>query len=269
MPNRIIKESICTSDSVDMLSWFEEVFFYRLIVNCDDYGRMDARLQILKSRLFPLKSVAEKNIKDALNKLSAVGVVCLYTVNGKPLLQFVTWGQHQNIRNKKSKFPAPEDGCVFKDYDSLLNSLENICNQLTSNVPVIQSNPNQSEYESEIESESEYMHGAEQTATVPPAMPPLISLPLNDKTEFDITQKHIDHWGELYPAVDIVQELRKMRGWLESNPAKRKTRKGIARFITSWLSKEQDKGGVRNNGTYNGSVQTGTRTGGPQYGNVL
>ena len=36
MPNRIIRESICTSDSIDKLSWFEEVLFYRLIVNCDD-----------------------------------------------------------------------------------------------------------------------------------------------------------------------------------------------------------------------------------------
>lgn len=267
VPNRIIKESICTSDSVDMLSWFEEVVFYRLIVNCDDYGRMDARLPILTSRLFPLKSVTEKDIKNALNKLSAVGIVCLYTVNGKPFLQFVTWGDHQNIRNKKSKFPAPEDGCVFKEYDSLMKTSDNNCNQLTSNVPVIQSNPNQSE--SEYETESECMHEAEQTAAVPPTIPPLISLPLNDKTEFDITQKHIDHWGELYPAVDVMQEIRKMKGWLESNPAKRKTRKGIARFITSWLSKEQDKGGVRNNGAYNGSVQTSTRTGSPQYGNVL
>ena len=36
MPNRILKESVCTSDSVNKLSWFEEVLFYRLIVNCDD-----------------------------------------------------------------------------------------------------------------------------------------------------------------------------------------------------------------------------------------
>ena len=55
MPNRIIKESICTSDSIDSLSWFEEVLFYRLIVNCDDYGRFDGRPSIIKSRLFPLK----------------------------------------------------------------------------------------------------------------------------------------------------------------------------------------------------------------------
>ena len=37
MPNRILKESICRSDTIDHLTWFEEVLFYRLIVSCDDY----------------------------------------------------------------------------------------------------------------------------------------------------------------------------------------------------------------------------------------
>ena len=43
MPNRIIKESICRSEEIDSLSWFEEVLFYRLIVTCDDFGRYDGR----------------------------------------------------------------------------------------------------------------------------------------------------------------------------------------------------------------------------------
>ena len=43
MPNRILKESIRTSDTIGELSWFEEVLFYRLIVSCDDYGRFDGR----------------------------------------------------------------------------------------------------------------------------------------------------------------------------------------------------------------------------------
>ena len=50
-------------------------------------------------------------------------------------------------------------------------------------------------------------------------------------------------WQELYPAVDILQELRKMKGWLLSHPKKRKTRRGIKGFITGWLAREQDKGG--------------------------
>src|SRR5574344_2020879 len=105
MPNRIIKESICTSDSLDSLSWFEECFFYRLLVNCDDYGRMDARPAVLKSRLFPLKErIALKDIKDALVKLADVGCVRLYDCDGKPYLHLPTWEVNQSIRAKRSKY---------------------------------------------------------------------------------------------------------------------------------------------------------------------
>ena len=33
-----------------------------------------------------------------------------------------------------------------------------------------------------------------------------------------------------------------MRGWLDANPSRRKTKSGIKRFIVNWLSKEQNKG---------------------------
>lgn len=77
----------------------------------------------------------------------------------------------------------------------------------------------------------------------PPHAPPVISLILNDKSLHDIFQSDIDAWVELYPAVDIMQELRKMKGWLDSNPTKRKTKRGISRFINSWLARTQDSGG--------------------------
>jgi len=109
MPNRIIKESICSSESVNELSWFEEVVFYRLIVNCDDYGCFDARPPILKARLFPLKSVTEKQLSDALYKLATAGIVRLYEYEQKPYLQFSSWAQHQQIRARKHKFPEPDD----------------------------------------------------------------------------------------------------------------------------------------------------------------
>lgn len=77
------------------------------------------------------------------------------------------------------------------------------------------------------------------------SVPAVIELILNDKSAYPITQKDIDEWTNLYPAVDILQELRKMRGWCDSNPTKRKTKQGIKRFINSWLAREQDKGGIK------------------------
>ena len=105
MPNRIIKESICTSDSLNCLSWFEEVLFYRLIVNCDDYGRFDGRTAVIKNRLFPLKeNLTLKTVENAINKLATIGLVALYVFEGKPFLYLPTWNEHQNVRAKRSKW---------------------------------------------------------------------------------------------------------------------------------------------------------------------
>lgn len=71
--------------------------------------------------------------------------------------------------------------------------------------------------------------------------PSIITITLNDKSEYPIYQSMIDEWNELYPNVDVLQELRKMKGWSNANPAKRKTKKGIQRFINAWLAREQDK----------------------------
>ena len=137
MPNRIIKESICTSDTVDKLSWFEAVLFYRLIVNCDDYGGFDGRPVVIKNRLFPLKEgLTVKAVTAAINTLVTNGMVALYMFEGKPFLYLPTWENHQQIRAKKSKYPSPEEGIETNDINGY---------HVISNVPVIQSNPIQSE----------------------------------------------------------------------------------------------------------------------------
>lgn len=235
MPNRILKESICSSDSIENLSWIEEVFFYRLIVNCDDYGRCDARPAILKARLFPLKDITTKTIVGCLNKLSSAGMVQLYEYDRKPYLQIIAWTAHQQVRNKRSRFPSPDGSSL------LLNSIDINGNHSPANVPVIQSNPNPNPIQ------SENMHGASADASVPEE-PPVIELPLNDKTGYGVTSAQVTEWSALYPSVGVMQELRNMKGWLNANPKKRKTRSGILRFINGWLSKEQDKGGVSGGG---------------------
>ena len=136
MPNRLIKESICTSDTINGLSWYQEVFFYRLITVCDDYGRMDARPQILKGRMFPLKEdLRSGEISKALAALEAAGLIRTYLVSGKPYLQVNTWENHQQIRAKVPKYPGPEDADI-------------ICNHMISDDSKCPRNPIQSESES-------------------------------------------------------------------------------------------------------------------------
>lgn len=85
-----------------------------------------------------------------------------------------------------------------------------------------------------------------------------ILLPLNDKSFYDVPQDKITLWRETYPAVDVEQELRRMVAWLDSNPTKRKTRRGIERFINSWLARTQDSGGSKGQKEVNEAVGNNT-----------
>lgn len=127
MPNRIIKESICTSENLNRLSVNAEVFFYRLMVNCDDYGRLPANLQILRSRLFPLKvdEILPEMVDSYLSELVHAELIYIYETDGKTLLQVQNWDRHQQKRAKHSKYPA---------YDSAsmrLISCASNCNNVT------------------------------------------------------------------------------------------------------------------------------------------
>lgn len=71
-----------------------------------------------------------------------------------------------------------------------------------------------------------------------PEVPALI---LNDSSEWYPSKDDLEGWQQLYVGVDVVRELSRMREWCKSNPTKRKTRKGIRRFVQSWLDREQNR----------------------------
>lgn len=224
MPNRIIKESIRTSDSINDLSWFEECLFYRLIVSCDDYGRFDGRPAIIKGTCFPLKEgVTTKNIESALSKLTSAGLVKRYVVDGKPYLSLPSWGQHQTTRAAKSKYPSPDDGEMITS--------ENNCMQMNAVVPV---------FENDIRNRNTINDNNKRGAETPLA--DVEPITLNDGTEWVCPLADYEEYRRLYPGIDIDKAFREMRAWCKSNPAKCKTARGIKRFVNGWLSRQQDSG---------------------------
>lgn len=93
------------------------------------------------------------------------------------------------------------------------------------------------------------------------ASTPVITLPLNDGSEWPVGADLARQWRELYPAVDVEQALRSMRGWLLANRTRRKTARGIERFAAAWLAREQDRGGGGVGG-FGGGVGGGVGAGG-------
>ena len=66
---------------------------------------------------------------------------------------------------------------------------------------------------------------------------PVAMLPLKDGTEYEISAESFEEFVNAYPAINVLSEMRKMRAWCLSNPANRKTRRGIMKFINGWLGR--------------------------------
>jgi uncharacterized phage protein (TIGR02220 family) len=128
MPNRIIKESICTSENVNSLSSDAEVLFYRLIVKADDFGCYHGNIKIVKSTCYPLKSdvIKDKQIIEWLNELINTGLIFTYIADdGKQYIKLSKWEKHQQKRANNPKFPLPKSSDIN-------------CKQLPANVPVFE-----------------------------------------------------------------------------------------------------------------------------------
>jgi len=55
-----------------------------------------------------------------------------------------------------------------------------------------------------------------------------------------LDRKKIAEWDNTYAGVNVTQEIKKARQWCIDNPSKRKTAKGMLKFINSWLSRSMD-----------------------------
>ena len=134
MPNRFLKETITCSRSIDSLTWFQEVLYYRLIVVADDFGRYFADPGIIKGKLFPLKEdrLKREDVEKGLKALAEAGMIKTYEWDGNTFLEIVHWSSHQQVRAKKSKFPD-SNGSYLRETDNSRNHLitdDNKCNQM-------------------------------------------------------------------------------------------------------------------------------------------
>lgn len=123
MPNRIIRETILTSDKVDSLDPPAEVFYRRLLSKVDDYGRYDARPSILRASLFPLRidRVREADCTRWLAACEKAGLIALYQHDGKPYVEVKNTGW---VARSPSKFPDPK-------------AFANICAQAQTNARLV------------------------------------------------------------------------------------------------------------------------------------
>jgi hypothetical protein len=157
MPNRILKDSICTSEEVEVLTEKEEILFYRLIVQCDDHGIFDARPAIIRAKCFPLKvgKIKESDISKWLVGLVKAKLIDIYEVDGKQYLVMLSWRKHQQVRATHSKYPTPDTG------DSIGNQMISIDSKCPRESNRIESN-HKRESSIHLQADDLHTHGSQE-----------------------------------------------------------------------------------------------------------
>lgn len=224
---RTIKPEFPQSESMGRVSRDARLLFIMLWTLSDDEGRARASSRMLASLLFPYDDDAARLIPEWLIELEREHCVRVYSVDGNTYVQIEKWLDHQKIDHPtKSKFPSPPEK-LAKPRERSRNS---------------RSGPGR-----EGNGRDQGMEGTKEgTGSAPQsvALPPFISLPTNRSDEqVPVSEEKVLDWQTTFPAVDVRQELREMRGWLIDNPDRRKTARGMSSFIHRWLGKEQDRGG--------------------------
>lgn len=242
MGNRMIKESIRTDKQVNELNDFCFRLWTYLLTYVDDYGRGNADPDLLKGFCFARrKDVTTKHIEKGLEELQSVDLIRLYRVEDEVYLYFPSWEKHQRIQTKKSKCPEPID--TEKNFHTVVHGGIELSTVNNGNPPP-ETNRNQVEIEKETNSNSNinnYKRGAQKIKVVEvEENKAIFELCTNTGELYPFYQDDIDSYKSLYPAVDVEQEMRKMIGWLDANPARRKTKSGMKRFVNGWLVRQLD-----------------------------
>jgi hypothetical protein len=80
-----------------------------------------------------------------------------------------------------------------------------------------------------------------------------------DARMWDLSAGQIAAWQEAYPSLNVLTSCRRAHAWLEANPVKRKTARGMPRFLVNWLNGDVQRGFVSFTGR--GATPVGSFTG--------
>ena len=275
MRARNIKPGYYKNEDLAECSLEARFIFPGLWMIADCMGRLENRPKRIKGELLPFDNI---DVTPLLDELEQWGLINRYEVDGSKYIWIPNFLKHQRPHQNESvsvlprhpddPYPEKEDQtrsiknkCGEPKAEALATKVESTLHhsdkhfalnpdslnpdslnpdslnpdslnpEVTTSCPTVQKNEPPDSRQEE--------NGKE---------PPVLSIPLVSKDRktgepelYPVTQSQIDQLAELFPALDVPQALREIKAWNLANPKNRKTKAGIMKHITGWLSKEQNK----------------------------
>lgn len=254
------------SEDISKLSIFERLLFIGMFSNADDAGKGRANPRYLCSIIFPYDDIRTAEVDKALLSIGRNTSVTLYECGGSRYYRFEHWKKWQKVEKPQpSKLPdppqawtqargeaqAPGDGApegarqAAEREEGAPEGERQAAKPKALSPPRCVVDASETPTRRDADARPTEQKGR-QTRGKAEATPQAaaLQLTLQGGDDYPIAPEQLRLWQGTYAGVDVLQELQKMQAWLLANPARRKTRQGIQRFITGWLCKQQEKGGA-------------------------
>ena len=158
-----------------------------------------------------------------------------------------------NIRRMKKEFASPSNSVPYSVPYSVPNSVPNsvpysvpysVGNLSTQLSGILQDQDQDQANPLPSSLRSEGCDGAVPAPPPTPSEPAIAIVSTKGKhKEWHLLPSHIEGWKEAYKGLDIEAEVRKAIAWLEANPDRRKTSRGMPAFLVNWFNRATDRPG--------------------------
>ncbi len=220
---RCIKPEFFSDEKLSPLDPTTRLVFLGLVSMADDFGRLLDNEKIIDAFIFPNSS---ENCRESLATLSRTCRIRRGKAsNGAKIIEIVNWDRHQKVDkpNRNNCLPRIEEKAVNNGIpESVATDSRAIRDDLATDLG------------------SGSGSGSKELRSCPVVM----EFPTNGKKKsWDLTEEFLEECKQAFPGLDVLAETRKALAWLKAN--RLKTAKGMPRFLNSWLSRANDRGGGR------------------------
>lgn len=253
---RSIKPEFHSSFTIALLSEPAVILAVGLLNHADDAGYFEADPRIIKANIFPLREPS-RSITGCLTELCRIEFIALRTApNGRLVGHVLNFLRHQVI-NK----PAKRQSKAQVDYDKGAAALEFAHPSANADLPLLGGSgsvpvvlPEYSEKKPAGTGNREQGKGTgfssepsaspEAPSSGQPASDEALKFPcIGDPAEWILTHKQVADWQQTFVGVSVAAECRVALEWCNANSAKKKTARGMPRFLFAWLERCQNRGG--------------------------
>lgn len=225
---RNLKPGLFQNELLAELPFEGRLLFAGLPILADRDGRLEDRPRRIKAALFPFDGHVA--IDDLLAGLAEREFITRYQVEAVAVIQITNFLKHQSPHPKEQKSVLPEN--PNKNAKPRLVG-ESRGKNMTSHAGSSGSSGSSGSTRTSSGGSSEPPPAASEPSV-------LLFDCVGTPNEWALVQSQIDEWQQAFPNLDVPGECRKAHVWLRSDSQKRKTSRGMLKFLGRWMIRAVD-----------------------------